>query len=294
MRIALLYEHPTWSGSLIARAGERGIDLTPIDIGDPELDLSADFDLWVNRINAMPSAGRPTSIVAAAGHSLLTLELRGQRVLNGSQTHHIGGSKTAQATLFEQVGLATPASVAIYEPAHALDAAMRLGFPVLTKPNVGGSGAGIVRHDSADALRAAIGAGEVDLGIDGTGLVQRVIEAADGLIHRVEMLGSEFFYGTEQRLRADAFNYCAADGCAVDSEDAAIVLFTPPSEIIEQVAGVMAAASTDVGGVEYIVDATTGEPTFFDFNPYSNFVSDLDEQLGFNPIDRYLDFIISF
>ena len=85
-------------------------------------------------------------------------------------------------------------------------------------------------------LAHAIHTATVDLGIDGTGVVQRIIESADGLIHRVEMLGSSFFYGTQQRLQANAFNYCAVDGCAIDGADAdgstAIELFTPPDEVV--------------------------------------------------------------
>ena len=154
---------------------------------------------------------------------------------------------------------------------------------------MGGSGSGIVRFDNATELDQAVLDDAIDLGIDGTGLVQKVIESADGLIHRVEMLGTGFFYGTEQALQADAFNYCAADGCSVGED--AIQLFTPPSEIVEQAAAVMIGASTDVGGVEYIIDASTGEPTFYDFNPYSNFLAGQDDGLGFNPIDRYLDFV---
>ena len=293
MRLALLYEHPTWSNELIERAHERGFDVTAIDVGTFDFRPgAADFDVWVNRINAMPSDGRPPSIVAAAGHALLALEVAGQRVVNGSLTHRIGGSKLAQSALFAQLGMATPTSVAIHDPNQALAAAERLTYPVLTKPNVGGSGAGIVRHESADDLTAAVHAGGVDLGIDGTGLVQEVIESADGTLYRVEMLGADFFYGTQQSLQAGAFNYCAADGCALDGgEGAAIRLFTPPPEVIDQAAAVMRESQTDVGGVEYIIDASTGEPTFFDFNPYSNFVSGLDDQLGFNPIDQYLDFI---
>ena len=110
------------------------------------------------------------------------------------------------------------------------------------------------------------------------------------------MLGSSFFYGTQQRLQANAFNYCAVDGCAIDGADAdgstAIELFTPPDEVVLAAARVMEAANTDVGGVEYIIDTTTGEPAYYDFNPYSNFVSGFDTALGFNPIDRYLDFLL--
>lgn len=295
MRVALLYEHPAWSTDLIQRALERSIDMTPIDITTFEFDIGTRddrFDLWINRVNAMPSEGRPASVVAATGHLLLALELGGHRVVNGSQTHRIGSSKAAQTALFGRLGMGTPASVGIFRADDALAAARSIGFPVLTKPNIGGSGSGIMRHDSAIELEQAIESGDVDLGIDGTGLVQRVIESADGLIHRVEMLGSSFFYGTRQPLQAGTFNYCAADGCAVEPGGATIQLFTPADAVVEQAAQVMAAASTDVGGVEYIIDAVTGEPSFFDFNPYSNFVSGYDELLGFSPIDRYLDFVL--
>ena len=295
VRLALLVEHPTWSQSLIEGAHERGLDITVLDVSTLVFDPSnvGEFDLWVNRVNAMPSAGRPASVVAATGHLLLCLEQAGQCVVNGSLTHRIGGSKAAQSAIFARLGMDTPASIGIHEPGQAMAAAAQLGYPVITKPNVGGSGSGIARYDTAAELQAAVASNAIDLGIDGTGLVQRIIGSADGMLHRVEMLGTNFFYGTEQRLQANAFNYCAADGCAVEPGGAAITLFTPSPEIVDQAAAVMTASNTDVGGVEYIIDATTGRPTFYDFNPYSNFVSGFDDQLGFDPIDRYLDFILT-
>lgn len=292
MRVALLYEHPEWSLELIERARERELDLVAIDVGlaDRGFVERDDIDLWVNRVNAMPSSGRPSSVVAATGHLLLSLELRGQRVLNGSQTHRIGGSKAAQSALFSACGMATPASQLISRPADAVAAAQRLGFPVLTKPNVGGSGSGIARYDTEAELHQAVMTNSIDLGIDRTGLVQRVVESADGQVRRIEMLGTDLFYATTQPLQVDSFNYCAADGCAVDTAEA-IELFEAPPSIVVQVREMMTAASTEVGGVEYIIEKATGAATFFDFNPYSNLVRNVDAQLGFNPIDRYLDFV---
>lgn len=293
MKIALLYEHPTWSAELIDRIGERGIEVTTFDVGDPDLASADDHvahDVWINRVNAMPSAGRTPSVVAATGHLLLSLELGGQRVINGSFTHRIGGSKNAQAALFALCDLATPASVAIHRAEQAAVAAERVGFPVVTKPNVGGSGSGIVRYDGVGELAAASATGQIDLGIDGTGIVQQVIESADGLVHRIEMLGSALFYATRQPIQAGTFNYCAADGCAVDGD---ITLFMPTSNLVRDAARIMRAAHADVAGVEYIIDAASGRPTFFDFNPYSNFLSGRDDELGFNPIDRYLDYVLA-
>ena len=50
---------------------------------------------------------------------------------------------------------------------------------------VGGSGAGIVRYDSEDALADAVARGAVDLGIDGTALVQEAAPLRDGHIGEI-------------------------------------------------------------------------------------------------------------
>ncbi|MCP5026494.1 MAG: hypothetical protein GY929_09435 [Actinomycetia bacterium] len=297
MRVALLYEHPTWSIELLSRLDERGVDVTPIDVGvaDARLPLGDEmpFDLWVNRVNMMPSAGRPRSVVAATSHLLLSLEMRGQRVINGARTHLIGSSKLAQVELFGGLGLRAPATIGVSDPAQLMAAAGRLGFPVLTKPNIGGSGQGIARYDNAQQLRAAVTANLVDLGIDGTGVVQKVIDSSDGLVHRIEMLAGTLFYATRQPIQDGVFNYCAADGCAVGGAGASIEVVEPDPEIVGRAAQIMEAASADVGGVEYLVDVDTGQPCFYDFNPYSNFITGHHQQLGFDPIDRYIDAVLA-
>ena len=294
-RVGLLYEHPAWSTSLIERLTDRGIEVDAVDVGAgrPGRSLAggrAPVGRWINRVNALPSAGRGPSVVAATSHLLLGLELRGHRVVNGHRTWTIGASKAAQVELFDALGLAAPSSLLIDDPASAPAAAAELVFPVLVKPNVGGSGRGIQRFDRLEDLRAAIDGGLVTLGIDGTGLVQRVVEPADGLVHRIEMLGSALFYATDQAVESGVFNYCAADGCAVDG---GIALVDPDPEVVRDAAAVMAAAGADVAAVEYLVDAATGRPCFFDFNPYSNFVAGRDHELGFDPIERYLDHVLA-
>ena len=62
----------------------------------------------------------------------------------------------------------------VNHPAQALKALDRSGSRSWSKPNVGGSGAGIVRFDSREELEAAGGA--LDLGPDGTALVQDYLE----------------------------------------------------------------------------------------------------------------------
>ena len=283
----MLYEHPTWSTALVERMVQRGVDVTPIDVGSSPSPDGA-FDLWVNRVNTMPSEGRSPSLVASFMHLLLSLDASGAAVVNGFRCHAIGCSKAAQSALFSRLGLQAPRAVSIESPAAAVRVAEELVFPVLTKPNVGGSGAGIVRHDTLAQLAAAVDRNVVDLGIDGTGLVQEVIPSADGLVHRVEILDGELLYASQQKIQ-DGFNYCAADGCSI--EDGAIEIVEPDPPLVGMARAIVSAASADIAGVEYLIDARSGEPTFYDFNPYSNFVSGRDEELGFSPLDTYIDFL---
>ena len=111
---------------------------------------------------------------------------------------------------------------------------------------------------------------------------------------------------SSQKIIADQFNYCAADGCSIDGIHpdqekefgfcAAIVasqveVFDVSPEILQQVIKIVKSSDADVGGVEYFLSSKTGQPCFYDFNPYSNFVSHGETLLGFSPEQRYVDFI---
>lgn len=48
----------------------------------------------------------------------------------------------------------------------------------------------------------------------------------------------------------------------------------------------------DLGGVEYLVNARTGEPTFYDINALSNFVANAPDVVGFDPFVQLVDLIV--
>ncbi len=299
--VAVLYEHPTWSLDLVARLrdrlADRGVDVVGIDIGDPEAiphpSEWSRFGLWVNRINVMPSPARTTGgrageVVATTRQLLLAIDAAGAPVVNGFRCHALGASKAAQAALFAGVGLATPATAPIASATEAVAAAELVGYAIVTKPNVGGSGAGIARYDRRRDLAAAIAAGSVDLGADGSGVVQRVVDSADDLVHRIEVLDGRPLYATEQPIQPGAFNYCAADGCTAEGP----TVVEPDPAMAEAAVAVMKEAGADIGGIEYLIAADDGRPVVYDFNPYSNFVTDhAGGQLAFDPVERYLDAI---
>ena len=80
MQIAFLYEHPTWSDSLIKTFISNGIDLKLVNVADLSFHTEKnrpDFNFAVNRINIMPSSGRNPSIVFHTLHYLNWLEAMG-------------------------------------------------------------------------------------------------------------------------------------------------------------------------------------------------------------------------
>jgi glutathione synthase/RimK-type ligase-like ATP-grasp enzyme len=188
-----------------------------------------------------------------------------------------------------------------------LKALDRIAFPLVVKPNVGGSGAGIVRFDSVDALRAGLEA--LDFGPDGTALVQEYVEPAEGAIVRIEVLDGRGLYAIRiVRAEARDFNLCPADICQTPAPAAAEALracpaearpsmsvtrFEAPPDTVETAIRLTREAGIDVGGVEYLVGSRDGLPYFYDVNATSNFVADAPRVLGFDPYPAFVDAIVA-
>ncbi len=262
-------------------------------------------------------------------------------VINGYAAYLVEISKAHQLRILEGVGVRYPRSIVIARPVDALEAAERLPFPLLVKPNVGGSGASILRVRDRAALIEAIVQNRINLGIDHTGIVQQYLRPRGGFIVRVEVLDGQILYalkiypqsvggvsrprpgsadhatavtieaGTDQE--EEAFNLCPADICQAPLSNGSqppdvqgyclgetqpkrslrVEAYQPPPEITEQILLIARAARLDLGGIEYLINDDDGEPTFYDINALSNFVTNAVEVVGFDPFVRLVDFILA-
>jgi len=307
--VGILYEHPDWFRPLFAELDRRGIPWTGLPAGEHWFDPSetaAPFSVLFNRMSPSAYLRGKGSDIHYTSQYLGHLERLGVRIINGSSAWGMEISKAAQLTLLEQIGLPYPRARVIHDPRHAAQAAEDLRFPVVVKPNVGGSGAGVTRFETAEGLAAAAAAGAVDLGIDGTALVQEFIPAQNGRIVRVEVLDGKFLYAIRIYTPGDQFNLCpadvcqAADGarlersaCAVDApeNDLRVEGYDPPAEIKAAVEAVTRAAGIELGGVEYMIDERDGQLYYYDVNALSNFVADAPRVVGFNPFERLVDWL---
>ncbi|GAA4022426.1 hypothetical protein GCM10022280_23840 [Sphingomonas swuensis] len=287
--LAILYEHPLWFEPLFAALDAHGIDHVRIPVGDHAFDPAASpppAPVIFNRV-AMSSFLREPEHPLYYSMALLD-HWRGQgaTILNGPEVMAVDSNKARQLSLLQRLGLATPRTRVVHRAADLPRAAEEIGYPLLVKANVGGSGAGIMRFDSEAELAAVVAAGEAPNSVDRVLLVQEAIPARDGVIWRIETLGGRFLYAIKVD-GAGQFDLCPADACDDDrGTPIAMTAFEPPAEIVAGAERVANAMGMDVGGVEVMVDERDGTAKFYDINALSNFVARPTEVLGWDPHDR--------
>ena len=309
--IGILDEHPEWSRRLLAELEHRGLPFERIDHSnhafDPR-DRTCAYSVVVNRTSPSSHTRGHAGVLFYAEPLLAHYEALGIPVINPVAAYRLEKSKALQAGLLERLGVRYPRAVVVNHPAQVLKALDRVRFPLVIKPNVGGSGAGIVRFDSREELEARLP--QVSFGPDGTALVQEFVETADGAIVRVEVLDGRYLYAIRIVRQADAgFNLCPADICqtpaaapapaalsacptdGVNRPGLTVTGFDPPGDVVDTVLSITWAAGIDVGGVEYLVGRHDGETYYYDVNATSNFVANAPDVIGFEPTVQFADYI---
>ena len=333
--IAVLYENEAWMEPLFAALDATGAPYERVFVNDLSFDPDAPAPEWslaVNKVSPSSYLRGHSESLAFARQYLPFLEGRGIPVVNGSDAFALELSKARQLLLLERLGIRAPRAHAASDPARIVEGARGLRFPVIVKPNIGGSGALMRRFDDLDELTSA--ADTLDLGPDGTVLVQEYLESADGSIVRVEFLDGEYLYAIRiTNDREQDFNLCPADICQVPGESGPsrpeqpqaaegagfeqgralpdraewdncvvdapakkalkIEAFDAPPDMIDAVLRIAKAGNLDVGGVEYLVSARDGLPYVYDINALSNFVTDAVTLVGFDPHERFARYLVA-
>ncbi|MFQ5701586.1 MAG: RimK family alpha-L-glutamate ligase, partial [Acidobacteriota bacterium] len=308
--LAVYYEHEHWFVPLFTELDRRGIACARWRADrhsyDPDVSVpTGGSPLVFNRMS--PSAwnrGHAGSIQYTL-HYLAHLEARGVRVFNGHAAFTLETSKALQIGLLARLGIAAPRTRVVSNLDRLRDAAGELVFPLLVKPNVGGSGAGIRRFESFADLDAAVAAEGIVTGPDRTVLLQEYHPPRHDSIVRVETLSGRYLYAIRVHLDEGAgYDLCPADICRTAAGDVlestagpaeaaktglSLEPFDPPAPILAAVERIARAAGLDVGGIEYLESARDGVTYFYDINALSNFIPQPLQVLGFDPTTRLVD-----
>ncbi len=322
--IGILYEHPEWFAPLFAELERRALPYAPILAHAHRFNptaTSAPYSLVVNRVSPSAYLRDHTSAMFHAQHYLRHLEAINVPVVNGSQAYALELSKAQQLTLLATLGIPHPRSQVVNHTNQIAAAANELVFPIIVKPNIGGSGALMRRFDTGEELRAAVGGGELQgvFGLDQTAVVQEYHPPRGSSIVRVEVLDGRFLYAI--RIHNDpsqGFNLCPADICQVEEPAATstvpagadlrfgqvdvpaatvakkplkIEAVDPPSWVVDAVVRIVQAGGLDIGGVEYLESERDDQIYLYDVNALSNFVTDAPRLVGFDPFVRFVDYL---
>ena len=294
--LAVLYEHPSWFRPLFDALDRGGVRHEAIRLSDHSFDPAArdvPAPVVLSRV-AMSGFVREAEHGIDYAQALLAhWEARGARVINGAGVLAIDCSKARQFSLISGLGLATPATRIVHRAQDLVEAAAGMAWPLLVKPNVGGSGAEIRRYSDLAELERSIADGTAPRSVDQVLLVQDYVPARGGNILRIETLGGRFLYAIEVATGGDSFDLCPADACLAQPGRTAVAMkaVTPDPALVEAAERIAAAAGLDVGGIEVMIDDRDGEPLFYDINALSNFVANPLDVLGWEPHDRLVEFL---
>jgi hypothetical protein len=305
--LVVIFEHPEWQKPLFSALKRRQVRFGTFDLkaGAFDPDEMPRAPLYFNQASPSAYVRGNTRAVPLALSLIRSLELGGARVLNGSRAFSLELSKSTQAALMRQLGIAHPRTLA-FNDVDAAIAAWGRNWPALLKPEQGGSGARMVLLRSADEL-AGLLRDRPDLWLpDNLLTLQEYFEtdSAQGIV-RMEFLGGELLYAMRV-VSHGAFNLCPsevcnpADGGGSHCEVSALAPVRPvefhpyrdvPAEAVEAGKKLMMAGGLDVGGIEYL-ESRDGRRVFYDINANSNLRAPIGEAFGFDPFERVVDFLI--
>ena len=301
--LAVLYEHPEWQKPLFAALERRGIRYAAVDLkkavfSDTDEPLAP---LYFNQASPSAYVRGNTRAVPYALSYLRALQIRGVRVLNGADPFALELSKTAQSALLRHLGVPSP-RIWTFNDLEALRARRsEIRFPVLLKPEQGGSGARIALLESFEHLETVLQDPQYWLP-DNLLLLQEYFPThpAKGIV-RMEFLGGELLYAMRV-ISHGRFNLCPAPVCNPDEGAGACaapadrpVEFYPfhdvPAQAVAWGKRIAAAGKLDVCGIEYL-EAADGRLVFYDINANSNLRPSIAQSFGFDPFERVVSFLV--
>src|SRR5580698_6436182 len=205
---AIYYEQQHWFKPLFAELDRRGTPYVKLDATEHAYAIEEHperrFSMVVNRMSPSAWNREHGDCIFYTLGFLDHLERRGVRIINGLKAFRSELSKAAQLSLLDELGLPYPKARVIHRASQAVAATEGLRWPVVVKPNIGGSGAGVKRFDTPEALAAAVLEEDgIALGMDSTALVQEFITSPDAAIVRVEVLNGRYLYAIKIHITGE-------------------------------------------------------------------------------------------
>ena len=293
--IKVLYEHPEWQQPLFAALSARGLEHTRLDLKRAAFEAGglSGAGLYFNQASPSAYLRGNTRAVPLALAFLQELESAGADVINGATAFRFELSKASQVALMKRLGVDHPRSWVFNDPEALEDCLESTDFPLLVKPDQGGSGARMFVVPSLEELRRRLSWEPELWQPDNILLIQEYLnpsQASPGIV-RLEFVGGELIYALRV-ISEGEFNLCPSDVCHPGQSAGPVFELEPkaPARMVEAGRTLLLAAGIEVGAIEYL-ETEDGRQVVYDINANSNLRRSLEPELGFDPLDRVVDYL---
>ncbi len=302
--LTILYEHTDWHQPLFDELDLLNINYCKIDLSDGALSYNniPDANVYYNMVS--PSAYKRNKQRAIPFSIALCrmLEFKGKKVLNGSISNQLEFSKSSQIGLLASINAFYPETI-FFNSVDAIKKYKNLDFPMILKPEQGGSGSRMYLINSFDELDNLLKL-QPELWLpDNLLLLQEKIEYDHNFgIVRIEFIEGKMLYAMRV-VTNGTFNLCPSVVCNPDDDSISTCdiplqnekpVFHPYTEIpeneINEATRVFNASQNNTGSVEYIID-NKGRQVFYDINANSNLRRSIGEKFGVNPFKEVAKYL---
>ncbi len=308
--LIVLDEHPDWLNPLYAEFRNQGIPFQKVDISSAAYNpLETEvMPFYVNRLSPSATKRSHQSAFNYTLNYIQHLELFGARVINGSHAVLWETSKAQQASLLKKLNIPYPKTIVLNDFKLIPQFIDQFHFPVVIKPNCGGSGMGIQKFASKEELLSALETNTLMLPEERMVLLQEFIQPKDNYIVRVETVNGKVIYAMKV-FTQDTFNLCPSDSCdmsrtetssdsmgycvASPTDSVRFELFTElPIEVKDAVEKIVKEAHLECAGIEYVVDSKN-DWFIYDVNALSILRSSFKQEYGIDGWKILADFFIA-
>lgn len=305
--LAILYEHPFWHQPLFDELDKLGVSYLKIDLTNNTLNLLDIPQATVYYNMVSPSAYKRDNQKAIPFSKAIcnALEKNKKRVLNGSASNELEFSKSNQIALLNSIDAQSPNTI-IFNTISSLEMIKGIAYPLILKPEQGGSGARIYLINSFGELENLLST-QPELWLpDNLLLLQEKLDYDEmfGII-RIEFIEDEMLYAMRV-VSHGAYNLCPSIVCNPENGSNSVCEiptlarkpeFYPYVEIsdkeIIEAKRVFKATNHSIGSVEYIIDKK-GRQVFYDINANSNLRDSIGQAFGVKPFEKVAQYLQQF
>lgn len=298
IEVGVIYEHPEWHYPLFEALDKCGISYLKIDLkkGAFNWDSIPDANIYYNMVSPSAYLRNNQKAIPLAFALCRFLEAKNKRVINGSASMSLEFSKSAQIALLRSNKIDHPQTFIFNDVESVAQHITFLNWPMILKPEQGGSGARMYLVNSIDELRGLL-KDKPELWIpDNLLLLQEKISYDEEFgIVRLEFIEGKLLYAMRV-VTHGVFNLCPSVVCnPEDGTDGTCEIIPQtnnkpefyaypnvPVDAVETGKRIMAHSGHNIGSVEY-VETADGRRVFYDINANSNLRTSIGKIFGVDP-----------